>query len=230
MSKFIRTLRSKQSVVQTMSPMIKYGAAAALLLLVCFVLISRFAANDTDKETSTATQLSPSSPALVPQGLTPEKLETALKKERHRIKTNADEIAQLGAQVSISGKDVAALREASQKTRAELEFLRQKIDALKNAQAQRVAAKKKKVVRTSRRKKRQHPPINPQASILFDVAAIDNWGGVPQAVIRANGRLYTLDPGSNLLGWTVESIDGRAGSVTLRGRQGQHAKLTLNPN
>lgn len=237
MNEFNSAIRSKIAAMKPVTLWRKQGTAtwfgaAALFLLVCFVLAWLFAAIDEEKESTkeliSEVLLKKPVPEK-PQVLTSEKLEKVLSAERHRIVSNEAKITRLEEMVSGYGQDIQSLRQAIQNNTTEIESLRQWINELEDFRTKAAAINKEKVARSSVRKKRQHRSANRQAAVPYELAAIDNWGGVPNAVIRANGRLHTLEQGSSLSGWTVETIDGRRGTVTLRNRQGQRAKISANP-
>lgn len=237
MNEISSAIRSKIAAMKPVTLWRKQGAiawlgAAALFLAICFVLTWVFAAIDEEtkqtKEQISEVLLKKPVPEK-PQVLTSEKLEKVLSAERSRIANNKAKITQLEEMVSGYGQDIQSLRQAIQKNTTEIESLRQWINELEHSRTQAAAIKKEKVARSSVRKKRPRRVTSGKASVPYELAAIDDWGGVPNAVIRANGRLHTLEQGSSLSGWTVETIDGRQGTVTLRDRQGQRAKISANP-
>ena len=198
--------------------------------MVCFVLAWQFAAIDEEKEQTkelNSEVLIKKAVPEKPQFLTSEKLEKVLSAERRRIVNNKAKNTQLEGIVSGYGQDIQSLHQAIQKSSTEIETLRQWINELEHSRTQ--AAAIKKATRPNNGKKRARRVSAHKPRVPYELAAIDNWGGVPNAVIRVNGRLHTLDQGSTLSGWTVETIDAHRGTVTLRDHQGQRAKISANP-
>jgi len=236
MNEISSAMRSKITALKPVNLWRKQGAVTwvgvAVILVVCLVFAWQFAAIDEEKEQAKETirdvLLKKPAPKK-PQFLTSEKLEEVLDAERHRTKNNQLMIDRLEAMVNGYGKDIAALRQAIQNNTTEIDSLRQWINELEDHRTKATALKKEKAARTTRRKKRARMATNRSESVPYELAAIDYWGGVPNAVIRANGRLHTLKQGYSLLGWTVETIDGSRGVVTLRDHQGHQAKITTTP-
>lgn len=76
-------------------------------------------------------------------------------------------------------------------------------------------------------KKMALPSRSKDLSSALKLVSIDHWGDQTFAVLRYQGQLHALRPGSSLFNWTIERITGSGHGVYVVNRRGQRSLLNL---
>jgi len=61
----------------------------------------------------------------------------------------------------------------------------------------------------------------------LQLVSVDQWGDQTFAVLRYQGQLHAMRPGSSLLNWTLERFTESGDGIYVVNRRGQHALLSL---
>lgn len=166
-------------------------------------------------------------PAETRPGITVDQVDEKLMAVRTELQRNTEKIACLSETVSSDAELIATLRNTLESQRSELDSLRQQMaERDRQKVEEKVTTQASTAVQTTPVKQTRHKSAPRLRPVPFQLVTIDHWNNVPNAVIRANGRLHTLEQGSSWQDWTVDKIDVRAGEVTLRNSLGQTAKIT----
>jgi cbb3-type cytochrome oxidase subunit 3 len=62
----------------------------------------------------------------------------------------------------------------------------------------------------------------------FTLVSVDQWGSDLYAIIRYQNQLHELTLDQSLAGWSIESIDRRKGTVSIKNRSGRKRRLSIN--
>jgi hypothetical protein len=111
--------------------------------------------------------------------------------------------------------DIQQLKTLYQTLNSQITSLTETIKQLKSNSSKK--RKAKKVSRTYR-------PLKAP----FTLVSVDQWGSDLYAIIRYQNQLHELTLGQSLAGWSIESIDRRKGTVSLKNRSGRKRRLSIH--
>lgn len=151
--------------------------------------------------------------------VTQAKLEKVMVPERRKIRQNADQLTQITQSISNQAEYLKRIGQHIDGIQVDLKSLREWLGELEHART-------KKAVQIAHVNQRRPKVRSRQKTVPFQLVTIDHWGDEPNAVIRANGRLYPLETGSGIHGWTVEKINAQTETVSLRHSSGRKMQLT----